>query len=114
MKSELEDGYIKDSELPELAKEIYYMEFLPKENKMKKLTTEQKSKVKKFIKNLKESNLSPETLDRMEGLTNQKFLSALRQSITSLADDLFTEGFETDEVKDYLNYIFNKLLIKIR
>ena len=51
LEGELTDGYIKDSELVGLAKEIYYMEFLPKENKMK-LTNKERQLVKEYANKL--------------------------------------------------------------
>ena len=80
---------------------------------MKKLTENQKRKVKKFIKNLREIHLDDDTLDRMEGLTNQKMLETLNKTIFDLADDLMNEAFEPAEVKEYINKLVQKTLRKI-
>ena len=65
LEGELTDGYIKDSELVGLAKEIYYMEFLPRENKMK-LTPNQKQLVKEYAKSLLSKRIT-EAAEDFEG-----------------------------------------------
>jgi len=46
--------------------------------------------------------VSRQALNRMKGLTNQNELANMMDAIDSIANDLIAEGFEVDEVAEYL------------
>jgi hypothetical protein len=56
------------------------------------------------------SNLSYETIERIEGLIDQKELQRFKESIQYIAGDLEDEGFELSDVKAYLQMELNELL----
>lgn len=46
--------------------------------------------------------LSKQAFNRMEGLTNIKQMQTLLDTASVIADDLLDEGFDPDEVAEYL------------
>ena len=56
------------------------------------------------------SNLNYETIERIEGLIDQKELQRFKESIQYIAGDLEDEGFELQDVKKYLQMELNELL----
>ena len=46
--------------------------------------------------------LSPQTIDRIEGLINSRMMSEVLQSLSSIIDDLEAEGFDREDVQNYL------------
>lgn len=86
-----------------------------------KLTPKQKQLVKEYVKSVLGKKLNEisydidlETLDRMEGLTDQNALNKIESSIYTIVDDLLDEGFEAREIRIYLKSILDKHLIKIK
>ena len=52
--------------------------------------------------------ISPEAIDRMEGLANIRLLKMLHDSLRILGTEWMTEGFEKEDVKEYIsNFIDN-------
>ena len=52
--------------------------------------------------------ISPEAVDRMEGLANMRLLKMLHDSIRILGTEWMNEGFEKEDVKEYIsNFIDN-------
>jgi hypothetical protein len=52
--------------------------------------------------------ISPEAIDRMEGLANIRLLKILHDSLRILGTEWMTEGFEKEDVKEYIsNFIDN-------
>ena len=56
------------------------------------------------------TKLSYETIERIEGLIDQKELQRFKESIQYIAGDLEDEGFELSDVKAYLQMELNELL----
>jgi hypothetical protein len=56
------------------------------------------------------SNLNYATIERIEGLIDQKELQRFKESIQYIAGDLEDEGFELSDVKKYLQMELNELL----
>ena len=56
------------------------------------------------------SNLNYATIERIEGLIDQKELQRFKESIQAIADDLENEMFELSDVKAYLQMELNELL----
>jgi hypothetical protein len=55
-----------------------------------------------------EERLSSSTIDRMDGLTNQKSLATLNSAVETISADLLDDGFEPSDVRDYLTGILDK------
>jgi len=51
--------------------------------------------------------LSPEYIDRMEGLANIQDLADFKAKLKSLASDWMKEGFEKEDVVEYVDHILN-------
>jgi hypothetical protein len=50
--------------------------------------------------------LSKQYTDRIEGLVNEKALDDFKQSVKIITIDMIEEGFEVDDINDYMtNYI---------
>jgi hypothetical protein len=56
------------------------------------------------------SNLNYATIERIEGLIDQKELQRFKESIQYIAGDLEDEGFELSDIKKYLQMELNELL----
>jgi len=56
------------------------------------------------------SNLSYETIERIEGLIDQKELQRFKESIEYIAGDLDDEGFELSDIRKYLQMELTELL----
>lgn len=56
------------------------------------------------------TKLSYETIERIEGLIDQKELQRFRESILSIADDLQNEMFELDDIREYLKMDLQEML----
>jgi uncharacterized protein (UPF0335 family) len=56
------------------------------------------------------SNLNYATIERIEGLIDQKELQRFKESIQYITGDLEDEGFELQDVKKYLQMELNELL----
>lgn len=52
-----------------------------------------------------DEKLSPEYIDRMEGLANIQDLAILKEKLSSLASDWMKEGFEKEDVLEYMETI---------
>ena len=50
-------------------------------------------------------NISDEAIERMEGLSNMKSLANLKSSLLKLVPEWRKEGFEEDNVVDYLIHL---------
>jgi len=57
------------------------------------------------------SNLSYETIERIEGLIDQKELQRFKESIQSITDSLESEGFELSDISAYLKMDLNELFL---
>ena len=51
--------------------------------------------------------LSPEYIDRMEGLANIQDLADFKAKLNSLASDWMKEGFEKEDVVEYVDHVLN-------
>jgi hypothetical protein len=49
--------------------------------------------------------LTPEALERIDGLTNPALVSRLQSTIASITTTLVADGFETEDIEAYLNLI---------
>ncbi len=110
LRSELEDGYIKDSELNGLAQEMFT---IIKENKMKKLTIKERKLVKEYAKKLVEKkiikeqtyvikSMNAQNFSRMDGLVKIQDIDDFISSATGIMTSLSDEGFDSKEIFDYL------------
>ena len=48
------------------------------------------------------SRLDKHTIDRIEGLVNEKALSTLKSSLQTIVNDMFDEGWDEEDVFEYL------------
>jgi hypothetical protein len=48
------------------------------------------------------SRLDKYTIDRIEGLVNEKALSTLKSSLQIIVNDMFDEGWDEEDVFEYL------------
>lgn len=48
------------------------------------------------------SRLDKYTIDRIEGLVNEKALSILKSSLQIIVNDMFNEGWDEEDVFEYL------------
>lgn len=51
-----------------------------------------------------------ETLERIEGLINQRDLELFKNSLENITNDLEEEGFELSDIKTYFKSILNEIL----
>lgn len=58
--------------------------------------------------NLNEA-VSMETLDRLEGLANIRDLQLMKDSLRMLAADWMQEGFEKEDIKDYVSHLIDNI-----
>ena len=58
--------------------------------------------------NLNEA-VSMETLDRLEGLANIRNLQLMKDSLRMLAADWMQEGFEKEDIKDYVSHLIDNI-----
>jgi hypothetical protein len=49
--------------------------------------------------------LTPEALERIEGLTDPAVVSRLQSAIASITTTLVADGFEAEDIEAYLNLI---------
>jgi len=56
------------------------------------------------------SNLSYETIERIDGLINQRDLELFKNALENITNDLEMEGFELSDVKAYLQMELNEYL----
>ena len=49
--------------------------------------------------------LTPEALERIEGLTDPAMVSRLQSAIASITTTLVADGFEAEDIEAYLNLI---------
>lgn len=75
-------------------------------NDMKEQLTWITKKIEKYEQ--KKAELS--TFNRMDGLAKQSELASGIGSLQFVVNDLLDEGFEREEVKNYLDYFVNKLV----
>ena len=54
-------------------------------------------------------NISSEAIERMEGLANMQDLSTLQAKLRILSSDWMQEGFEKEDIIDYLAYLVDKI-----
>ena len=54
-----------------------------------------------------EEALSPDYIDRMEGLANIQNLAIFKDKLKSLASDWMKEGFDKEDVVEYIDYVLN-------
>lgn len=54
--------------------------------------------------------ISPEAIERMEGLADEESLAKLTIAITLLGDDWMKEGFEKEDILEYLEHLLNTKL----
>lgn len=48
------------------------------------------------------NRLDKSTIDRIEGLVNEKALSTLKSSLQIIVNDMFDEGWDEEDVFEYL------------
>ena len=75
-------------------------------NDMKEQLTWITKKIEKYEQ--KKAELS--TFNRMDGLAKQSEIASAISSLQFVVNDLLDEGFEREEVKNYLDYFVNKLV----
>jgi len=54
-------------------------------------------------------NISSEAIERMEGLANMQDLSTLQAKLRILSSDWMQEGFEKEDIIEYLAYLVDKI-----
>ena len=54
-------------------------------------------------------NISSEAIERMEGLVNMQDLATLQAKLRILSSDWMQEGFEKEDIIDYLAYLVDKI-----
>lgn len=59
--------------------------------------------LKRFDESLNEG-MNKETIERMEGLVNEKNLKQFNELLESLAQEWVKEGFEMSDVLDYIDH----------
>ena len=50
-----------------------------------------------------------EMFDRMDGLANIQDLKVLNAKLRLLVSDWYNEGFEKDEIKEYINFLIDEI-----
>lgn len=50
-------------------------------------------------------------LSRIEGLVNQKLLLELGDKIIGISEDLWEEGFDSEEIIEYLNKVIGEKIV---
>ena len=53
--------------------------------------------------------VSMDTLDRIEGLANIRNLQLMKDSLRMLTADWMQEGFEKEDIKDYVSYLIDNI-----
>ena len=53
--------------------------------------------------------LSPEYIDRMEGLANMQDLAVLKAKLRMLSSDWMQEGFEKEDIVEYISELINQI-----
>ena len=53
--------------------------------------------------------VSMEALDRLEGLANIRDLKLMKDSLRMLTADWMQEGFEKEDIKDYVSYLIDNI-----
>lgn len=81
-------------------------------SKKQKLTTLLTPVINEIIaenssKRLNES-MNAETIDRIESVVSNKALKLLKASLEIVAEDALADGFELDDVKNYLIYLLKQ------
>jgi hypothetical protein len=71
--------------------------------------TEDKTVKKEEIRTFP-SNLSYETIERIDGLINQRDLELFKNALENITNDLEMEGFELNDIKAYLQMELNEYL----
>jgi hypothetical protein len=54
-------------------------------------------------------NISSEAIERMEGLVNMQDLATLQAKLRILSSDWMQEGFEKEDIIDYLAYLVDRI-----
>lgn len=49
-----------------------------------------------------ETNLTPEQIERLEGLVNNRYLSELYETVRAIIGDLEKDGFSEEEIKAFI------------
>jgi hypothetical protein len=57
--------------------------------------------------------LTPEALERIEGLTNPALVSRLQSTIASITATLVADGFEAEDIQAYLNLITRWTIVDV-
>ena len=53
--------------------------------------------------------VSPEAIDRMEGLANMQDLAVLKAKLRMLSSDWMQDGFEKEEIAEYISELINQI-----
>ena len=53
--------------------------------------------------------VSMDTIDRIEGLANIRDLKLMKDSLRMLTADWMQEGFEKEDIKDYVSYLIDNI-----
>ena len=53
--------------------------------------------------------VSMDALDRIEGLANIRDLKLMKDSLRMLTADWMQEGFEKEDIKDYISYLIDNI-----
>jgi len=53
--------------------------------------------------------VSMDSLDRIEGLANIRDLKLMKDSLRILTAEWVQEGFEKEDIKDYVSYLINNI-----
>ena len=61
----------------------------------------------KIIKN---KDMNPETIERIEGLINLRDLDLFKNALENITNDLEQDGFELSDVKAYFKLVLNEIL----
>ena len=54
--------------------------------------------------------MNPETIERIEGLVNQRDLELFKNALENITNDLEQEGFELSDIKAYFQLILDEVL----
>jgi hypothetical protein len=73
-----------------------------------------KSELRQIIKeelkkSINEGVYGPQYFDRMEGLANINNLNMFKRSLRELLADWMEEGFEREDITEYVSYLVNEM-----